>query len=159
MSTERQGDLGLLETDLARRLLASNIPARLAYVWTDGTPRVVPIWFQWTGEEIVMATFVPSPKVTALRANPGVAISIDNEALPEAVLVRGRAVVTEVDGAVPEYALAARRYMGEEAAEAYIAEVDKPGTTMARIAVRPTWVGVIDFQTRFPSALPARFRP
>jgi hypothetical protein len=28
-----------------------------------------------------------------------------------------------------------------------------PGTRMARIAVRPTWVGVIDFESRLPSAL------
>jgi hypothetical protein len=34
-----QGDLRLLESDLARRLLASTLPARFAFVWTDGTPR------------------------------------------------------------------------------------------------------------------------
>jgi len=66
--------------------------------------------------------------------------------------------VFEVAGVVPEYALAARRYLGEEDATAYLLQVDQPGTTMARIAVHPTWVGVLDFQTRFPSALPQRFR-
>jgi hypothetical protein len=25
---------------------------------------------------------------------------------------------------------------------------------MERIAVRPSWVGVVDFQTRFPAAMP-----
>jgi hypothetical protein len=25
-----------------------------------------------------------------------------------------------------------------------------PGTRMARVALRPSWVGVLDFQTRFP---------
>jgi hypothetical protein len=64
-----------------------------------------------------------------------------------------RAAVTEVDGVVPEYAQAARRYMGEEAAAEYITQLDRPGTRMARIAVRPTWVGIIDFQTRLPSTL------
>jgi hypothetical protein len=66
------------------------------------------------------------------------------------LLLRGRAVVTEVDGVVPEYALAARRYMGDQAATAYLAEIDRPGTRMARIALRPTWVGLLDFQTRVP---------
>ncbi len=33
----------LLEDPIARELLASTIPARLAYVSKDGTPRVVPI--------------------------------------------------------------------------------------------------------------------
>ena len=69
------------------------------------------------------------------------------------LLVRGRASVTEVEGVVTEYALAARRYMGEESAAAYLAQIDQPGTKMARIAVRPTWVGVLDFQTRFPGGM------
>jgi len=32
-----QGDLRLLETDVASRLLSSTIPARVAYIATDGT--------------------------------------------------------------------------------------------------------------------------
>ena len=156
-----QGDLGLLASEVATRLLSSAIPARFAYLSTDGTPRVVPTWFHWTGDELVMPTFLAAPhvrhaaaRVGALRANPDVAITIDTEdSPPNALLVRGRATVTEVDGVAPEYALAARRYLGEDAAAAYIAQIDQPGTRMARIAVRPAWVGVIDFQTRLPSTL------
>jgi hypothetical protein len=59
-----QGDLKLLESDIAKRLLASTIPARFAYTSRDGTPRVLPTWFQWTGEELVMGTFVSAPHVT-----------------------------------------------------------------------------------------------
>lgn len=82
------------------------------------------------------------------------AITIDTETFPpEVLLVRGRASVTEVDGIPEEYALAARRYMGEEAAAGYLAQIDRPGTRMARIGVRPTWAGVIDFETRLPSSL------
>ena len=54
--TLKQGDLALLNEPLAQELLHATIPARLAYVWSDGTPRVVPIWFQWTGQEIVMCS-------------------------------------------------------------------------------------------------------
>jgi hypothetical protein len=83
-----------------------------------------------------------------------VAITIDTETFPpEVLLVRGRASVTEVDGIPEEYALAARRYMGEEAAAGYLAQIDQPGTRMARIGVRPAWAGVIDFETRLPSSL------
>ena len=40
-----------------------------------------------------------------------------------------------------------------------VAEVDRPGTRMARIAVRPEWVGVLDFTTRFPGGvIPGRER-
>jgi hypothetical protein len=51
-----QGDLALLNDPVARELLHSTNLAKLAYVWTDGTPRVVPLWFAWTGEEVVLGT-------------------------------------------------------------------------------------------------------
>jgi hypothetical protein len=154
-----QGDLRLLETDQARRLLAAHLPARYAYTASDGTPRVLPSWFHWTGDELVMPTFLSAPHVrhparrlAALRTNPDVAVTIDTETFPpQVLLLRGRAAITEVDGVVPEYALAARRYLGEEAATTYLAQIDQPGTRMARIAVRPTWVGLLDFQTRVPA--------
>jgi hypothetical protein len=48
-------------------------------------------------------------RLGALRANPQVAVSIDTESFPpEALLLRGRVAITEVDGVAPEYALAAR---------------------------------------------------
>ncbi len=159
--TLEQGDLGLLETDLAKRLLASTIPARYAYTALDGTPRIVGSWFEWTGDELVMPTFISAPHVShtvyrlrALRANPDLAVTIDTETFPPEVLtLRGAAEITEVDGVAPEYAGAAHRYLGSEQATAYLAQIEHPGTRMARIAVRPTWVGLLDFQTRMPSAL------
>jgi hypothetical protein len=159
--TIEQGDPKLLETDLAERLLASTIPARYAYTALDGTPRMVASWFAWTGQELVLPTFIAAPHVShatyrlrALRANPDVAISVDTESFPPEVLsIRGRAEITEVDGIAPEYAEAAHRYLGSEEASEYLAQIDQPGTRMARIAVRPAWVGLLDFQTRMPSAL------
>jgi hypothetical protein len=154
-----QGSLKLLDTEMAKKLLRSTIPARLAYIAKDGTPRVIPTWFHWNGSEIVMATFSAGPQVThyparpaALRANPAVAITIDTEAFPPQVLqIRGEASVTEVDGLAREFKEAARRYLGEEGAKAFVDQSNKPGVRMARIAVRPTWVGTLDFQTRLPS--------
>jgi hypothetical protein len=159
--TLEQGDVKLLETDLAQRLLASTIPARYAYIALDGTPRVVASWFVWTGGELVLPTFIAAPHIShaayrlrALRANPAVAVSIDTESFPPEVLsLRGAAAITEVDGVAAEYAEAAHRFLGSEAAADYLAQIDQPGARMARIAVRPTWVALIDFQTRMPSAL------
>jgi len=157
----RQGDLGLLQSEIARRLLSSRIPARLAYIASDGTPRVLATWFHWTGEVLAMPTFLSAPHVRhaagrlrALRANPDVAVTIDTETFPPEVLtMRGRVTISEVDGVPPEYASAARRYLGDDAAAEYIAQIDQPGTRMARIDLRPSWVGVLDFQLRLPSAL------
>jgi hypothetical protein len=36
---------------------------------------------------------------------------------------------------------------------AYLAQVDQPRTRMARIDLRPAWVGVLDFASRLPRAL------
>ena len=156
-----QGDLRLLESDVARRLLESTIPARYAYTALDGTPRIVASWFVWTGEELVLPTFLSAPhvshatfRVRALRASPDVAISIDTESFPPEVLsIRGKAEITEIDGVAAEYAAAAHRFLGSEQATGYLAQIDQPGTRMARIAVRPTWVALMDFETRMPSAL------
>jgi general stress protein 26 len=146
-----QGDVRLLETDTAKQLLASTELARLAYVAKDGTPRLIPMMFHWTGEEIVFATFAGAHKIAAIQAKPDLAITIDVAGPPPGVLLlRGRAEVTEVDGIVEEYALAHHHYYGPEQGARNVAESDRPGVRMARIAVRPSWVGVLDFTTRFP---------
>jgi hypothetical protein len=154
----KQGDLALLNDPVAQDLLASQALARVAYTWTDGTPRVVPVWFTWTGEELVLAGPADAPKTTALRANPQVAVTIDDVnqgGSPwRVLLVRGTATVTVVDGLVPEYAQSAHRYMGEEGGRAWLENVGKLGVAqMARIGIRPAWVGILDFRERFPSAL------
>lgn len=156
-----QGDVHLLETALARDLLTRAIPARLAYVTRRGAPRVVPTWFHWDGEEIVMATWTsgehvryPARRLQDLRERAGVAVSIDTEDQPPVALqIRGRAAVEEVDGIVPEYRLAAERYLGAEAAREYLAQFDGAAVGMARIAVRPEWVGLLDFGQRLPGPL------
>lgn len=150
-----QGSPELLRHETATGLLTSTELARLAYVARDGTPRVMPMLFHWTGTELVMATFAGAAKIEALRARPDVAVTVDRAGPPpEVLLLRGRAEVTEQDGIVAEYAAAHRRYYGEEQGTANVAEMDRPGVRMARIALRPAWVGVLDFQTRFPGARP-----
>jgi hypothetical protein len=162
-----QGSPELLDSRLARTLLAAAIPARLAYTAQDGTPRIIASWFQWTDGELVMPTFIraphvgePSRRLTALRARPDVAVSIDTESTPaQALLIRGKAQISEVDGIDPDYAVSARQYLGEEAADEYLAMLDQPGTRMARITVRPTWVGVLDFAgDRLPGVMAASRR-
>jgi hypothetical protein len=106
-----------------------------------------------------MGGFAPSQKNRALRANPAVAITIDTpEPPPRVLLVRGTAAITEVDGVVPEYEVMMRRTMPAEAADANFGELRARGVRMERIAVRPSWAGVVDFQTRFPAAMPEFLR-
>ena len=149
----QQGSLELLNDPVAKALLGSVNLARLAYTWMDGSPRVVPIWFHWTGEQIVLNTPVNAPKLRALAADPRVAITIDDNEPPWKVLfVRGRADIEMLDDVAPEYELAATRYFGPEQGPAWVSTLR--GTPAARISVTPDWVGILDFQTRFPSAYP-----
>jgi len=70
-------------------------------------------------------------------------------------LVRGTASIGVLDGVVPEYALAARRYFGD-GVEPWLQQVAAllPAMGgMARVAIVPEWVGILDFEQRFPSAL------
>ena len=48
---------------MAQELLASRIPAWLAYVWPDGRARVASLWFHWDGTDSVMATLPGAPKL------------------------------------------------------------------------------------------------
>ena len=57
-------------------------------------------------------------RLRALRANPSVAVTTDTETF--------------------------RPDLRDEAAAAWLEQIDRPGTRMARIDLRPTWVGVHD---------------
>jgi pyridoxamine 5'-phosphate oxidase-like protein len=151
----KQGDLQLLQHPVAQELLHSKIPARLAYNWTDGTPRVVPIWFHWNERELVLGSPPKAPKLRALAKNPKVALTIDDNAFPHKVLmVRGTARLQPMQGIVPEYAMAAERYFGSDQGKAWVKQLGSMCREMVRISITPEWVGLLDFQSRFPSALP-----
>jgi hypothetical protein len=153
----KRGDLTLLDHPVARQLLQSRIPARLAYIALDGTPRVVPMQFHWTGEEFVLCCWPDDPKTAALQAHLAVALTIDTAEPPFMVLqVRGTAAVDLVDGVPPEVELAASRYMGPEAGRAWAEQAARLSPRLARIAVRPTWVDVLDFETRLPGGMVRR---
>lgn len=146
------GDLELLDHPVAQHLLSSTEPAQLAYSWLDGTPRTVPIWFHFDGKDIVITTPPRAPKVTALRANPQVSVTIDEHVWPYKILyLRGMASIDMLDDISAEYVIAAERYFGPEQGRAW-AETLR-GQPSVRIRVTPQWANIIDFETRFPSAL------
>jgi hypothetical protein len=153
----KRGDLALLEHPIAQTLLQATIPARVAYIALDGTPRVVPMQFHWTGEEIVLSCWPDDYKVAAIQAHPEVALTIDTAEPPFRVLqIRGTAIVTLVDGPSPEMEAASIRYMGEEAGRGWIEQAARLSPQTARIGVRPTWVDGLDFETRLPAGMVRR---
>jgi len=152
----KQGDVSLLNDPVAQMLLHSTNPARLAYVWHDGSPRVVPIWFHWTGKEIVHGTAPTAAKLKVLRNNSPVAVTIDSIDWPYKILqIRGKTQIQTMQGIVPEYAAAAERYFGAEQGRAWVDQFHQMFSEMVRIAIRPEWVSVIDFEKRFPNPIEA----
>lgn len=152
MSTT-QGPVTLLEDPVAKDLLQSKAPARFAYTWRDGTPRVVPIWFHWNGEEIVLGTPSDAPKMKALQNGAKVALTIESEASDKALLIRGSIRLDQVTSPAPEYLSVAQRVEGEEAGREWAAQFAVWCPITARIFIQPEWVAILDFETRFPSAL------
>jgi hypothetical protein len=144
----------VLNRPLSQELLARDL-TRLAYIARDGTPRSVPIGFTWNGTEIVMCTAKNAAKVTALRHNPAVALTIDTEVHPPKILlIRGRAELDVVDGIPDEYLEASGTYqMTDEQRVEWEAGVRSLYDGMVRIVVTPTWAKLIDFETTLPSAV------
>jgi hypothetical protein len=146
----------VMNDPLAQELLNSNIPARLAYTGSDGFPRVIPIGFLWNGAQFVMGTATNAPKVRALTANPQVALTIDtNTQPPHVLLVRGAASIEVVDGVVPEYLEACKKYVGAEQWPAFEAQVRATYKQQARITIVPEWAKLLDFETRVPTYMKA----
>lgn len=151
----RQDIAEVLAKPISQRLLGSSIPARLAYVGTDGAPRAIPIGFWWTGAHVVMATVPASAKVAALRRNPRVALTIDtqDEWPPRVLLIRGAARVELVDGVPDSYVEASRKVVPAEHFEGWEQGVRALYDQMALITVEPDWAKLLDFETTLPKAV------
>src|SRR5262249_35563847 len=130
----------MLKKPISQEMLNRDL-VRLAYVANDGTPRVVPIAFTWNGPEVVMCTATNAPKLVSLRRNPAVALTIDTEVHPPKILLmRGEAVLDEVEGIPAEYLQMSGTYvMTPEQRVEWEAEVRSLYDSMVRIVVKPTW--------------------
>jgi Pyridoxamine 5'-phosphate oxidase len=144
----------VLSKPISQEMLDRDL-VRLAYVAKDGTPRVVPIGFTWNGTEVVMCTTTNAPKLASLRRNPAVALTIDTEVHPPRILlIRGEAVLDEVEGIPEEYLQMNGTYeMTPEQRVEWEAEVRSLYDSMVRIVVTPTWAKLIDFDETLPTAV------
>ncbi|HEX2405365.1 MAG TPA: pyridoxamine 5'-phosphate oxidase family protein [Acidimicrobiia bacterium] len=145
----------VLSKPLSQELLKRDV-ARLAFVWKDGTPRVIPIGIFWNGSEIVMCTSKNARKLKALQRNPAVALTIDTEVHPpDVLLLRGNAELDWVDGIPEEYLQASGTYqMTPDQRREFEIEIKSLYVDgMVRIVVRPTWAKLIDFETTLPASI------
>ncbi len=101
-----------------------------------------------------MATTADAPKTKVLTNGSQVAVSIDRDfAASQILLIRGTVRTDTVEGIAPEYAAMIRRTMSEEDAEALLKEAARLYPRMTRFFIHPDWVGILDFETRLPSAV------
>jgi PPOX class probable F420-dependent enzyme len=65
-------------TSVARldRMLRTERVVWLSSVSPDGSPHLVPIWFSWDGESLLVASKPHAKKVRNLRANPSVMLAL-----------------------------------------------------------------------------------
>lgn len=152
---DRKDIAEVLAKPISRELLGSSIPARLAYVGIDGAPRVIPMGFWWTGEQVIMATVPKAAKVRALRQNPRVALTVDTQAEwpPQVLLIRGAARVELVDGVPDHYVEASRKVVPAEHFGGWEQGVRALYDQMALITVEPDWAKLLDFETTLPKAV------
>jgi nitroimidazol reductase NimA-like FMN-containing flavoprotein (pyridoxamine 5'-phosphate oxidase superfamily) len=151
---QRQIDRELAQPG-ARELLDTATLVRLAYIGSDGFPRVIPIGFYWDGDRIVVCTAVTAPKVKALSARPNVAMTIDvgdTSTDARSLLVRGLARVDIVEGVPDEFIAASTKALDLETAGEFERQVRSTYDRMARISIEPLWARFYDFGAgRLPS--------
>jgi hypothetical protein len=144
----------VLSDPLAQELFASPVLARLANNGPDGYPRVIPIGYLWSENRFIVCTATNAPKVSALQANPKVALTVDTETQPPHVLlVRGTASVEIVDGVPSEFLEASRKYFPPEQWQGFETQSRALYPQMARISITPDWAKLLDFETRLPVAV------
>jgi PPOX class probable F420-dependent enzyme len=82
------------------RFLAEPRSASLAYTRRDGSPFVVPVWFQWRDGEVRIGTGATDPKVAAIRRTPRVTVLVHDDRAPyRVVIIDGVATVEVLDRA------------------------------------------------------------
>jgi hypothetical protein len=138
--------------DPTTRALIDRAPLmRLAYTAPDGSPRVIPTGYLERDAHLIMYTIPTSAKVTALRADPRVAVTIDVGGMPPcALFVRGTCAIEIVDGIPDGYLESSRRTMDEATFAQWVVGVRQLYDSMAVLTITPTWAKLLDFERTLP---------
>ncbi|MGW6423143.1 PPOX class F420-dependent oxidoreductase [Nocardia sp. NPDC055053] len=113
---------------------------KVAFTGADGRPLVTPVWFIVEGDELVFNTGKNTAKGRAFARDPRVALCVDLEEPPYALVeVQGTVTLSEdLDELVRTATEIAARYMGPDKAEEFGKRNGVAGELVVR--VRPTKV-------------------
>ncbi|MEX0783236.1 MAG: PPOX class F420-dependent oxidoreductase [Dehalococcoidia bacterium] len=113
--------------------------AKLATLNADGSPTIVPVWFEWDGKTAAIFTSPASPKIRRIERDPRVALSVE-----EGVGVREAWVTVEGTAAIERsggYELAerlAQRYYEEPRRSQALADWGRIRDNFVVIRITPT---------------------
>jgi PPOX class probable F420-dependent enzyme len=132
------GDEPAFTTDSLDRFLRRPRIAVLAYLRQDGSPNQVSIWYSYDNGELAFSMETMSPKVRALRRDPRVTVTVQDERPPyRSVVIQGHLELDDraADAEVP-MSLAVR-YFGRIAGGIYRRRYEgrrkEEGTTLASL--------------------------
>jgi PPOX class probable F420-dependent enzyme len=111
---------------------------KLATTRADGRPHLAPIWFILDGDDLVFMTGANTVKGKSLARDPRVSLVVDLEEPPYSfVMVEGTAELSDdLETMLPLSIAIARRYTGDDSAEAFGRRNAVEGELLVRI--RPT---------------------
>lgn len=157
MADEFRGKMGALESDEVDAFLGADNLARVACLKPDGSPYVVPLWYQWDGTDLWFVGRERADWASYMKADPRVSVVIDaphsdpeksglEVELPK-VWVEGNAEVVEEPNIGGQWVSVAEemsyRYLGPNGPTYLTSTMQQPRWL---IRVRPTrmktWKGV-----------------
>jgi PPOX class probable F420-dependent enzyme len=101
-------------SDPVRRFLEKPNFAVLATQSASGRPQATPVWFMYTGDEIVVNTSAGRTKLRNVEANPRVSLAImDRENPYQYVQIQGRVVKLDRDNGARDIDRLSHRYTGK----------------------------------------------
>ena len=107
----------------ADELLGQRLVGNLGYHGLDGYPKVVPVWFEWTGDEVHVASPPGAYKSRALARDPRAVLTASTPEAPyHVVTVTGkvRIDVMEESRRIEVVGALAERYLGPEGGRKYM---------------------------------------
>jgi PPOX class probable F420-dependent enzyme len=125
------------DLERVRSLLEAPSPAVLTTYRQDGSARVSPVWFRWSGDAFEVVIARDDVKLRHLARNPECVLVVF-EAVPpfRGVEVRGAAELIEADVTPVRHEIASR-YLGPEAGDRFAEERTKPGVLLRLRAEEP----------------------
>lgn len=91
--------------------LRSDLIAWLGTTRLDGRPHLVPVWFYWDGQSLLILSQPTTQKVRNLTANPRVTIALDDTKQgQDLVILDGEATLTELNAQSDDVAAYLRKY-------------------------------------------------